>query len=202
MIKVNLVGAARKKGAKAGGPKLAMPASATPFLLGAIVLGFAGGGYYWWSSLSSQLADLDSRIQQAEAQKKTLENVIKQDSIFESRKKTLENRVKVIEGLQRNQVSPVIALDALGQAVDNTEYVWLSSLNQNNAVFDMNGQGTSYEAVAKFIDNLEQSGYFINVDTPGAQQSGSLYTFTLRCEFAPRNPAPLTPSAAPAAGGN
>src|SRR5688572_13624485 len=186
MIKVNLVGAARKKSAKAG-PSLALPTSATPIFLILIVLATVIGGYLWYSGLSGQLADLDSKIQQAEAQKVALDNVIKQDAIYETRKKALENRVKVIEDLQRNQISPVVALDALSEAVDKTQYVWLSSLDQNNAIFSMSGQGTSYEAVATFITNLEASGFFRNVDVPAVQEaSPNTFTFSLKCEFLPR----------------
>ena len=200
MIKVNLLGTGRKKAAGKAGLKLAMPTNALPFAHVAIVLGTAAGGYFWYSSLSTQLADLDMRIQQAEAQKAALEKVIKEDSIYEARKKTLDTRLKAIEALQRNQVSPVIALDALSEAVNNTEYVWLSSLDQTNTIFSMSGTGTSYDAVAKFLDNLQNGGYFTNIDTPGAQEaSPNIYTFTLKCEFKPRNLAPPTPAAA---GGN
>src|SRR5947209_1302524 len=121
MIKVNLIGAGRKK-AKAGA-KVAMPATFTPVLLILIVLGFAGAGYWWYTSLNKQVADLDTRIMQAQAQKAALDKVIKADTIYEARKKALENRVKVIENLQKNQVSPVLALDELSEAVDRTQYV-------------------------------------------------------------------------------
>ena len=41
--------------------------------------------------------------------------MIKQDQIYEARKKALENRVNMIDGLQKNQVSPVVALDVLSR---------------------------------------------------------------------------------------
>lgn len=200
MIKVNLVGAGRKKAGAKAGPKIALPASFTPILLILIVLGFAGGGYWWYSSLSTQVTDLDSKIKQAETQKAALENVIKQDQVYEARKKALETRVKIIEGLQKNQLSPVVALDQLAEAVEKTQYVWLSSLDQNNAVLNMSGIGTSLNAVADFYTNLNATGYFKNVDLgPNVQDGSGNWTFSLRCEFAPpRNPAP----AQPAAGGN
>jgi Tfp pilus assembly protein PilN len=199
MIRVNLVGAGRKK-AKAGA-KIALPTNFVPILLILIVLGFAGAGYWWYSSLNNQVADLDAKIKQAEAQKAALENVIKQDQVYEARKKALENRVKVIEGLQKNQVSPIVALDQLSEAVERTQYVWLSSLDQNNAILSMSGTGTSLNAIADFYTNLTATGYFKNIDVQNAQDSAGNFTFSLRCEFAPpRSSAPGGEKAA--AGGN
>ena len=83
-----------------------------------IVLGSAVFGYWWYSSVAGESARLDSEIQAAQARKAQLDAVIKQDQIYEARKKALENRVKIIEGLQKNQVSPVVALDVLSQAID------------------------------------------------------------------------------------
>jgi len=200
MIKVNLSGTARKKSAKAG-MKFAMPASATPVVLVLIILGSAVGGYWWWSSLDKQIAGLDTKIKQHEAQKTALENIIKQDQVFEARKKDLENRVKIIKGLQRNQVSPIMALDQLAEAIGKTNYVWLSGLSQNNAVLSLSGIGTSYDAVASLITNLNVSGYFKNVDLVGpVAESAPYVTFSLKCEFSP--PLRAAPAAQPAAGGN
>jgi Tfp pilus assembly protein PilN len=199
MIKVNLVGTGRKKSAKAG-MKMGLPASFTPILLILIVLGFAGGGYWWYSNLTGQVAELESKIKQAEAQKAALENVIKQDQVFEARKKALQNRVTVIEGLQKNQISPVIALDQLSEAVDRTQYVWLSSLDQSNAILSMSGTANSLNAVADFYTNLQATGYFKNIEISNAVDSSGNFSFSLRCEFSPpRIPAPATQAAA---GGN
>ena len=196
MIKVNLSGAARKKSAKAGF-KFALPASATPVVLVLIILGSAGGGYWWWSSLDRQIADLEMKIKQDEAQKTALENVIKQDQVYEGRKKALENRVKVVQGLQRNQVSPVIVLDQLAEAIQKTQYVWISSLDQNNSTISMSGIGTSVDAILSLITNLNVSGYFKNVDLSGPlQEGGGTYTFSMKGEFSP------PPILAPTAGGN
>jgi Tfp pilus assembly protein PilN len=199
MIKVNLSGTRGKKATKPG-IKIAMPASATPIVLILMVLGSAGGGYWWYSSLAKTDADLAIKIQQAEAQKAALENVIKQDQVYEGRKKALENQVKVIEGLQKNQVSPVIALDQLAEAIEKTKYVWLSSLSQNNVILSMAGTGTSLDAIASLISNLNASGYFKNVDLGTSQENSGNYTFSLKCEFSPPRPPASAPSAT--AGGN
>src|SRR6266513_6336379 len=183
MIKVNLIGAGRKK-ARAGS-KVALPDTFTPVLMAVVALGFAAGGYLWYSSLTTQVTELDNRIKQAQAQKAALDKVIQADTIFEGRKKALENRVKIIESLQKNQVSPVVALDQLSEAVDRTQYVWLSSLNQNNAILSMSGTGTSLNAIADFYTNLTATGYFKNIDVTNAQDSAGNFTFALKCEFSP-----------------
>ena len=183
MIKVNLIGTGRKK--SRAGAKIALPTNFVPILLILIVLGFAAAGYLWYTTLNNQVADLDSKIKQAETQKAALENVIKQDQVYESRKKALENRVKVIEGLQKNQVSPVVALDELSEAVERTQYVWLSNLDQNNAILTMSGTGTSLNAIADFYSNLTATGYFKNIDVSNAQDNAGNFTFSLKCEFSP-----------------
>src|SRR2546428_13380557 len=195
MIRVNLRGHKQPKSAA----KFVSPKNYTPVVLLAVALGFAGYGYWWYSSLTNQVADLDNQIKQA--QKAALDNVIKQDQIYEARKKALENRVKVIEGLQKNQVSPVLALDQLSEAVDRTQYVWLSNLDQNNAILTMGGTATSLNAIADFYTNLTSTGYFKNIDVSNAQDNNGNYSFSLRCEFSPpRPPASAAPTAA--AGGN
>ena len=198
MIKVNLAGAGRKLrvGVKAG-----MPAGLTSVLSIVIVLGTGGGGYWWYSSLTAKLADLDSRKVQAEKQKAELDAVIKADQVIEARKKVLEQRVKIVENLQKNQQSPVVALDQLADAIDRTHFVWLSNLDQKDAILSMSGTGTSLNAIADFYSNLNATGYFKNVDQGAASQDPSgNWTFTLRCEFSPPRPASSVPQ--PVAGGN
>ncbi len=200
MIKVNLTGAKRKKVVKTGA-KLAMPANAMPIVLGLIVVASIAYGVWTYMALTSRSEELTGQIAQAEAQKAQLEAIIKQDQIYEARKKALENRVKVIEGLKRNQVSPVVSLDILSEAIERTQYVWLSNLDQNNTVLTMSGTGTSVNAIADFVSNLEATGYFRNINLVNAQDSQGNFTFAMSCEFSP----PVRPSApetAVPAGGN
>ena len=199
MIKVNLVGTGRKKAVKSRA-KIALPVSFTPLLLVLIIIGSAGGGYKWYADLSAQSADLDQQIRVLEARKAALEAVIKQDQVYESLKKMLESRVKVIERLANNQISPVLALDHLAEAVQSTRYVWLLNLEQKDAVLNMNGTGTSLSAIADFYSNLYATGYFKNVDLGPSQESSGNFTFSLKCEFAP--PRSVARSVQPAAGGN
>jgi Tfp pilus assembly protein PilN len=204
MIRVNLAGTSRKKAGRAGAK--IVPQSVLPVLLLLIIAGAAVGGYWWYSDTSTRLATLNDTIAQAEAQRQALEAVIQQDQIYEARKAALESRIKIIEGLQRNQITPVVSLDFLAQAVAQTQYVWLSSLDQNNTLFSMSGIGTSVNAIADFVTNLENTRYFRNINLVNAQDSQGNFTFIMTCEFSPPfmetpEAAPIAP-ASPAAGGN
>lgn len=200
MIKVNLIGTERKKAARAG-TGLSLSLGVTPILLTCIVLGSAVGGYLWYSDLAHQTADLDERIRAGEMQKAALEAVIKQDRIYESRKKMLDNRVRIVEGLQKNQISPVSELDHVAEAVERTEYVWLSSLDQKDAAINMSGTGTSLNAIADFYSNLSATGYFKNIDLGPSQESSGNFTFSIKAEFSPPRNVATNPST-PAAGVN
>jgi Tfp pilus assembly protein PilN len=191
MIKVNLLGTGRKKAPRRA-MTFSLPTNVTPVVLLLIVLGFAGGGYWWYSNLAGQSEELDRQKALAEKEKARLDAVIKADQVFESRKKALENRVKVIENLQKNQASPVQALDQLAEAVERTQFVWLSTLDQKEAILNMSGTGTSLNAIADFYTNLNATGYFRNVDQgAAAQDAAGNWTFSLKCEFSPpRAPAP------------
>ena len=191
MIKVNLIGSGRKKAST--GPKIALPANFTPILLVLIALGFVAGGYWWYRTLTGESTDLSKQIETLEKRKTDLDAVIKTEQIHEARKKTLENRVKVIEGLQRNQTSPVLALDQLAEAVQRTQYIWLSSLDQRDAVLNMSGTATSLNAIADFYSNLYATGYFKGVDVGTTQEAAGNFTFSIKCEFAP----PRKPGARP-----
>jgi Tfp pilus assembly protein PilN len=202
MIKVNLVGASRKKAAKkSAGTKIAMPTSIVPIVLLLIVVATVAGGYLWYSSLDARAKQLDADIAAAQALKASLDAVIKTNQVYEGRKKMLESRIQIVEGLKRNKVNPVRALDVLSEAIERTQYVWLSQLDQNNAILSMAGVGTSLSAISDFVQNLESSGYFRNTDFNNATDAAGNFTFSLKCEFAPPPPtatqAPATTATTP-----
>jgi Tfp pilus assembly protein PilN len=150
-----------------------------------ILVGTAVAGYFWYSSLASQSAELTNRIGALQEEEKKLDVIIKQNKIYETRKVQLEKRVQVIEDLKRNQLSPVVVLDALDEAIDRTRYVWLSSLSQNNTTISMAGTGTSVDTLSDFVGNLKSTGYFHNINLVRFDDARDNYTFSLTCEFSP-----------------
>jgi type IV pilus assembly protein PilN len=187
MIRVNLSGAPKKKGGvgrTAETSSAPVPSRAIPLLLILIVVGTATAGWWWYSTLMGQLDDVNKQLVHEQAERDKLALIIKQDQIYEARKKALEARIAVIEGLKRGQVSPVRSLDILDDAIDRTQFVWLSSLDQNNAIISMTGTGTSVNAIADFYSNLKATGYFRNINLQNATDASGNYTFNLTCEFA------------------
>jgi Tfp pilus assembly protein PilN len=195
MIRVNLADNARGKGAIAAGGGSTASSQRSLNLLPLthliIVLGAALGGWLWYTNLTGQMETLDASIRAEEDRKRALEAVIKQEQTFQTRKKMLESRLKVVRDLRSNQVSPVVSLDKIADAVNRTNnvernpYVWLNRLEQNNATFNMAGISTSVLGIADFIANLEGTGYFKNIVQFNAQDSAGNYNFTLSCEYAP-----------------
>ena len=95
---------------------------------------------------------------------------------------------------------PIVALDVLGEAVDRTQFIWLTQLDQNSATLSMSGTSTSVNAVADFVTNLENTRFFRNVEVANVNAApAGTFSFSLKCDFAPPSSAPV---AAPPIGGN
>jgi Tfp pilus assembly protein PilN len=190
MIRVNLAGIPKKKAAKAAA-KAGGPSKSLPILHLLLMIGTAVAGYLWYSSLNTKTEDLATQITTKETELKKLDAINKADAIYEERKATLERRIKIIDGLKKDQVSPVVMLDQLAEAIDNTRFVWLSNFTQsNNTNLNLQGTATSIDALAAFISNLQSSGYFKNVtfNKFEGDSAKANVAFTVTCEFAP--PAP------------
>jgi type IV pilus assembly protein PilN len=197
MIRVNLGGATSKKpsastpSAKAPTTRAASgPTSLLPIVHLLILVAAAVGGYLYYTKLSAENADLTSQISALQEKQRELDAVIKQNQIYEVRKKALESRIKVIEDLKKNQLSPVVVLDALAEAIDKTRFVWLSSLSQTNSTFSMAGTGTSVDALSAFVANLKGTGYFRNINLARFSDAHGNYTFSMTCDFLPPSYAP------------
>ena len=185
MIRVNLAGTPKKKAGKAAA-KSAGPSNFLPVIHLLIMVGAAVAGYLWYSQLTTKSTDLAQQITVKEAELKKLNDVVAQDKIYEARKAELEKRIKTIDDLKKSQVSPVVMLDRLVDSVDRTKFVWLSTFTQSNSSISMVGVATNLEALAGFYANLQDTGYFhnINVNRFEDSRAGNV-AFTLTSDFAP-----------------
>jgi len=186
MIRINLLGRARPKATRQ-----AVPLEATlqvVFLVAALVL--AGGALYiHLHSMNAEAQAVQSHIQRQMGEKARLEQLKTQVTDFEKQKAVLQQRINIIEELQRNRTGGQELLDALANTVTRTDTLWLTSLDRKGEGLTIQGTAGSIDAVANFITQLKQSGYFDQVEIKDSTQDSKnaavqTFTFTLTAQFA------------------
>jgi Tfp pilus assembly protein PilN len=95
--------------------------------------------------------------------------------------------VDVIDQLRKGQTGPVNLLNTVGETVNDTEAVWLSSMKDQGANISIQGMALSADAVANLIANLQKTGYFKNIEIKETFQDESVkdmqaFQFELTCE--------------------
>ena len=155
-----------------------------------------------WVSTQQRLSNLEKDIAGKKQEKAQLALVQQEVERFELRKKELDTNIEIIHSLQENQAGPVRLLDAVHETVSMTETLWLTSIEEKGGQLEVKGQAGSVEAVANFMTNLSQSGFFQSVEIKDAvqkqQKEGTQnYEFTLLVKFGTPAPAEgASPSAA------
>ena len=192
MIRINLLGTPRAKGkrgsAATAGPSLEIGAVGSPTIkvLVAIALLAGANGFYWYY-LDHQAKEIATKMQVAEDHNRQL-SVVK--AKYLERQKQADNykrRVDVIDQLRAAQSGPVNLLNTIGDTVNGTEAVWLSSMKDQGANIAIQGMALSTDAVATLIENLQKTGYFKNIEIKETYQDESVkdmqaFQFELTCE--------------------
>jgi len=116
---------------------------------------------------------------------------------FKQKKAVFEKKFNVIKSLREGKSGPVHLLDDLSRSIPG--FLWLTSLVQNekekSGEMQIKGRAFSNEAIAQFMENLEKSPYFANVNLQVSQQtdqkkggrvpsgkSTELRDFTITCQ--------------------
>jgi type IV pilus assembly protein PilN len=192
MIRINLLGTPRAKGkrgsAATAGPSLEIGdvGSPTVKILVAIALLAGANGFYWYY-LDHQAKEIATKMQVAEDHNRQL-SVVK--AKYLERQKQADNykrRVDVIDQLRAAQSGPVNLLNTIGDTINGTEAVWLSSMKDQGANIAIQGMALSTDAVATLIENLQKTGYFKNIEIKETYQDESIkdmqaFQFELTCE--------------------
>lgn len=197
MIKINLLGAPKPK---RGGKRVATTTITDMSAMGGgegpnplfIILGVSvlALGAVWF--LHMQATNKGEQLQQAigrEEQENRRLSAVKAKYEQEQRvRDNYERRVKVIDDLRASQTGgPVNLLTMVGDTVNNTDAVWLNTMQDTGVAINIEGTALSSNAVANLIKNLQKTGYFKSVEmTETAQdpQSKDLqeFIFKLTCE--------------------
>ncbi len=192
MIRINLLGVPKAKSKK--GTAFALPSMdlnvGSPLIQVAAVLIIAGAlnaGY--WYQLDREKKVIADQLQRAEIKNRELADIKARYLERQRQADSYKRRVDVIDQLRNNQTGPVSLLAMIGDTVNNTEAVWLNSMQDQGANVAIDGTALSSDAVANLISNLQRTGFFRNVEIKESYQDETVkdmqaFQFTLTCEKA------------------
>ena len=191
MIRINLLGTPKPKNRRSSAPSV--PAieigdvgSPMVKVLVAILLAAGVNGYEWYY-LNHQAQTIATKMAAAEQENRELSDV---KAKYLDRQKQADNykrRVDVIDQLRAGQHGPVDLLNTIGDTINNTEAVWLSTMKDQGTSIAIEGMALSTDAVANLITNLQKTGYFKNIEIKETYQDEQVknmqaFQFTLTCE--------------------
>src|SRR5579859_678564 len=195
MIRINLLGKAKpksKRAAAAASMGGEFESTGSPNSLNAlaaiVVLAVTAAGIYWYQGqLTKQAASIQAQM---DAAKRESQSLAETKLRFEERQKIkdeYETRVKVIDSLRASQAGPVEMLTMVSSTVNNTDEVWLNSLNDAGTSVSVDGVALSTNAVANLMTNLMKTGYFKSVEIKETYQDEGekklqAFNFSLNCE--------------------
>lgn len=185
MIRINLI-AVEQTPAKA---KLSFDLSKQlPALTSLILVAALGGVGWWYWSLTTRSAQLDTDIAAAQIETERLKSVLQQVTDFERRRGQLQQRVALIEELRVGQSGPVHLLDQVSRNLP--ERLWLTAFKQTGSEIIIDGLTSSLTSLAEFVSSLETSGFFsrpveiIDSQVEQDKSGADLVTFKVRALFA------------------
>jgi Tfp pilus assembly protein PilN len=199
MIKINLLGAPKpKRGGKrvatttitdmsgmgGGGGEGPNPVF---IILGVCILAVVAVGFLYFQA-KAKGDKLQADINREEQENRRLSAVKAKYDQEQRVRDNYERRVKVIDDLRASQTGgPVNLLTMIGDTVNNTDAVWLNTMQDKGPTIDIEGTALSSNAVANLIKNLQKTGYFKSVEMTETQQDPGAkdlqeFVFKLTCE--------------------
>ena len=119
------------------------------------------GLFYWWSTTSRKIKDLNRQIVQVEQDIQRLDKIVKEVEKFKADKKVLEGKITVLDQLKTFRQVQVHYMDELNKALP--EQVWLEYYQQKGESLSLRGKSLSTDDIASFMRNLEASAYFQDI---------------------------------------
>src|SRR5579864_2307581 len=182
MIRINLLGTPKPKNRRSAAPS--MPAieigdvgSPMVKVLVAVLLAAMINGYEWYS-LNHQAQTIASKMAVAEQENRALADVKAKYLDRQKQADSYKRRVDVIDQLRAAQHGPVDLLNTIGDTINGTEAVWLSTMKDQGTSIAIEGMALSTDAVADLIKNLEIKETFQDDQVKNMQA----FQFTLTCE--------------------
>lgn len=161
LIKINLLGERKKKGAKT-----------------ALWLCFYGLAvsvccfvfFIMLNSVSSNLSEKESQASLLEAQLNKLRVVTKEVRDLAAKKTSLAEKIAVMAALKKKKAGPVRVMDDLNVSVPDKS--WITDIKElEGGLLKITGFALDNQTIAGFMKSLDASDYFSNVDLVETKQS-------------------------------
>ncbi len=206
MIQINLLGLPKPKKGKRAAAAASVPGEGPnpAILIGiAVVLSFVVLGFMY-VKVANEKSRIDADMKKAQIESQQLADAKAKADQMDAQSKLLDQRVKVIEDLRAKRSGPVDLLTMIGDTVNNTDGVWLTTMKDDGKSLSLDGSALSVQQVANLMKNLEATGQFKSVELKETAQDDQVkdmqqFNFTLTCEKAEKPAQPTSGTAAPAA---
>jgi type IV pilus assembly protein PilN len=120
--------------------------------------------YYQKNAITKE----NNLLRDAQAEKKSLQDVVIKLDELEKQKNLFERKISVITQLQSRQENAVIIMDELSRHLPN--WLWLTELSFSAQQIRIKGRAVSNNLIADYIFSLEESPYFRNVNLISSTQ--------------------------------
>jgi type IV pilus assembly protein PilN len=146
--------------------------------------------YGYGTMLSGDIAALESNIEMASSELVTYQQVIRRVKEYENTLRQLMQKNSAIKELELGRAGPVTTMNAMTQCIV-PQMMWLTSMSEKDGFLNINGIAVDNATIAHFMERLEESPCFIDVDLQSSQQTEFADTlkvkvFRIKCK--PVNP--------------
>ena len=121
-------------------------------------------------SLVQKVTSAEAEIQSINKEIERLKVEAREIQELKKKKDTFEKMFNIIRSLREKKAGPVHLMEDLSRSIPG--FLWLTSLTEKEKTseIEIKGKALSNEAIAQFMDNLEKSPSFMNVNLTVTQQ--------------------------------
>ena len=127
-----------------------------------VVVAAIAGGAWGYMAQNSNLEAHQQELVSLAGEIKRLEEVIKEVEKFETKQATLDKKVGAIEDIKTTQRRPARVLADISRSLP--EQMWLVSIKETATGIQISGKSFDNVGIAAFMENLERSPSFGNVE--------------------------------------
>lgn len=160
MMKINLLGQPTPAARAAAAPTTAARQAVILVVALVAAMSIVGLLYFYWGR---QVTNETAQLVKEKARQQELAGVKAQNARYQQQLAQLQERVNTIQKLQSARTGPVDLMTGLGDTVNRTKDLYLTSVQPQGAALDIKGVAMSVRSIADFITALNGSPKFDNV---------------------------------------